>query len=120
MLSGRVIDINKQDCLLSDVKKTNNIFERMRGLLFRSKLKPMQALWIEPCPSIHTVGMKYSIDVVFLDKKGIVLKVVNNIAPMRMAACKGAKVSLELLAGEAKKVQIQIGMQLNWNKKENN
>jgi uncharacterized protein len=120
MLSGSVIDINKHDCLLSDVKKTNNIFERMRGLLFRSKLKPKQALWIEPCPSIHTIGMKYSIDVVFLDEKGIVLKVVNNIAPMRMATCKGARVSLELLAGEAEKAQIQTGMQLNWNKKENN
>lgn len=116
MLSGNVIDTNKQYCLLSDVKKTSNIFERMRGLLFRSKLKPMQALWIEPCPSIHTIGMKYAIDVVFLDKNGIVLKVINNIAPMRMAACKNAMVSLELLAGDAEKAQIRMGMQLNWNK----
>lgn len=120
MLSGSVIDTNKQDCLLIDVNKTNTIFERMRGLLFRKKLNPMQALWIEPCPSVHTIGMKYPIDVVFLDKKGIVLKIVHNLSPMRMAACKNAIISLELLAGDVEKAKIHTGMQLNWNKKENN
>lgn len=116
MLHGTVFDINKQDCLLDDVKKTNNIFERMRGLLFRDKLKSKQALWIEPCPSVHTFGMQYSIDVVFLDKTGMVLKVVDNLQPMRIAACKNATISLELLAGDAEKSGIQVGMKLAWNK----
>jgi len=120
MLLGTVFDINKQDCLLGDVKKTNNIFERMRGLLFRDKLKPQQALWIEPCPSVHTFGMQYSIDVVFLDKMGIVLKVVDNLDPMRIASCRNATVSLELLAGDAGKSGIQPGMKLIWNNKESN
>ena len=114
MLSGTVVETNKQLCLLNDVKKTNNSFERMRGLLFRQKLTPMQALWIEPCPSVHTIGMKYSIDVIFLDKTGVVLKIVNNLKPLRMAMCKNAVVSLEMLAGCAKKANVQVGMKLNW------
>ena len=120
MLNGRVINLDNQKCLLSDVKKTNSAFERMRGLLFREQLKARQALWIEPCPSVHTLGMKYSIDVVFIDKGGVVLKVVSNLQPLRMAMCKNAVVSLELLAGEADKIKIYCGMKLNWIKEENN
>ena len=120
MLNGTVINIENKHCLLNDVKKTNNALERMRGLLFREKLKANQALWIEPCPSVHTVGMKYSIDVVFIDKDGVVLKVVEHLKPMRMAMCRNAVISLELLAGEAKNIQVRTGMQLNWNKEENN
>lgn len=119
MLEGTVLDTDKHTCLLNDVKKTSNIFERMRGLLFRKKLESMQALWIEPCPSVHTFGMKYSIDVVFLDKDGIVLKVVGDLTPMRMAMCKDAAVTLELLSGDAQKSLIQKGMQLSWQQKKN-
>lgn len=119
MLHGIVIDADKQQCLLNDVKKTNNVFERLRGLLFRKKLTSQQALWIEPCPSVHSLGMHYTIDVVFLDKEGRVLKVVDNLAPMRMAICKNAVVSLELLTGGAEKAGIRTGMQLVWNKNEN-
>ena len=120
MLLGSVIDGEREVNVINDVQKTNNVFERMRGLLFRSKLKSMQALWIEPCPSVHTFGMKYSIDVIFLDKAGTVLKIVDDLKPRRMAMCKDAIVSLELLAGDAKKSQIQTGMKLNWQKKEKN
>lgn len=114
MLSGSIIDVNKNNILVSDTSRTNNALERMRGLLFRTKLKPLQALWIEPCPSIHTFGMKYSIDIIFLDKSGMVLKVVENLLPMRIATCKKAKVSIELLAGEAEKLRIELGTQLAW------
>ena len=117
MFSGCVINVETQNCFLSDVIKTSNIFDRMRGLLFRAKLKPMQALWIEPCPSVHTFGMKYPIDVVFLDKNGNVLKVVDELKPYHMAMCKNAVVSLELLSGDAARAGIHIGMQLNWQKR---
>lgn len=118
MFSGNIIDSDKKNSLLSNVNKTANAFERMRGLLFRPKLTSMQALWIEPCPSVHTFGMRYSIDVIFLDKNGNVLKVVDDLPPMRMAMCKDAIATIELLAGDARKLQIQTGMKLNWQQKE--
>jgi len=118
MLLGTIVDTETQACLVDDVKKTNSAFERMQGLLFRKKLEPMQALWIEPCPSIHTIGMTYAIDVIFLDKHGLVLKVVENLAPLRMALCKGAIVSLEMRAGSAKLANIQAGLTLSWKQKD--
>lgn len=118
MLSGIVFDTETQSCLVSDVNKTNSAFERMRGLLFRKELELMQALWIEPCPSIHTIGMTYAIDVIFLDKNGLVLKVIENLAPLRMAMCKGAIVSLEMRAGSARRANIQIGLTLTWKQKD--
>jgi len=120
MLFGIVSHLEKQQDIIKCVEKTSNIFERMRGLLFRKKLMPDQGLWIEPCPSVHTIGMRYSIDVVFIDEAGLVLKVVNNLSPMRMAMCKNAVASLELLAGMANKFNIHSGQKLMWSKKENN
>lgn len=117
MYSGSVLNVNEEICLLENVNKTSNIFERMRGLLFRPKLKSKQAMWIEPCPSVHTFGMRYAIDVIFLDKNGIVLKIVDNLKPAKIAMCKNATVSLELLAGEVTNLGINIGMQLTWQKK---
>lgn len=115
MIRGYVREKGGLTHLIKEVRKTTNMLERARGLLFRRKLQPHQALWIEPCPSVHTIGMLYPIDVVFLDKEGTVLKVVAELAPLRMALCKNAHVSLELIAGEASRLGIKPGMKLVWN-----
>ena len=45
--------------------------------------------------------MRYPIDVVFLDRRGRILKVVDAVPPWRAAACWRARHTLELAAGEA-------------------
>ena len=75
-------------------------WERMRGLLGRPVPGPGRGLLIERCPSVHTFGMRYPIDVVFLSGTGRVVRVVRNLKPWRVArGGKGAQAVVELAAG---------------------
>lgn len=85
---------------------------RLRGLLGRPQLRRGEGLLLSPSGSIHTFFMRFSIDVVFLDRSLRVVGVSPNCRPWRLAACKGARRVLELPAGEADERAIRIGEQL--------
>lgn len=89
-----------------------SIWHRTRGLLGRPKPNPSSGLLIERCSSIHTVGMAYPIDVVFLDPALRVMRVVPKIGVCRGAWCRRAKHALELAAGEAARCGIVAGTSL--------
>ena len=112
MKNGAVYEIDSERCVITEVRKTTNVFERMRGLLARSALLDTQGFWIEPCPSIHTFGMRYPIDVVFMDKTGQVKKIAYHLKPLRFCSCPGARNTLELSSGSAQKMGILEGMKL--------
>ncbi|MGE3856484.1 MAG: DUF192 domain-containing protein [Dehalococcoidia bacterium] len=81
---------------------TRNPWERLRGLLARPPLRPGEALLIRPCNGVHTCGMRYPIDVVFLDREGRVLRVVPALRPWRFVPfVRRAHVAIELRAGAA-------------------
>jgi uncharacterized protein len=90
--------------------------KRRTGLLKHTGLEPGQGLWIAPCEAIHTFRMKFSIDVLFLDRKRRVLKVKNDMQRGRMAACLRAHSVLELPSGTAVATQTVIGDQLEFEK----
>ena len=54
---------------------------RMRGLLGRSTLGDDTAMVIRRCGAVHTVGMKFAIDVVFIDKVGRIVRIMGNVRP---------------------------------------
>jgi uncharacterized protein len=72
---------------------------RRTGLLRHSHLAPGEGLWIVPCEGVHTFGMKFAIDVVFLDRKKQILKVRKNMPVRRFSVCLRAHSVLELPAG---------------------
>lgn len=84
----------------------------MRGLLGRAGLASGEGVLLKPAGSVHTWFMRFPIDVVFLDRDMRVLKVAANVAPWRMAACRGAKSALELRAGESQRRGIEAGLKL--------
>lgn len=89
--------------------------ERMQGLLGRSGLPPGQALLIERCRSIHTVGMQFAIDVVFLDAEGRVVRVAPAVRPWRMArGGRAARCVVEAAAGWLARVRLAPGDRLAW------
>jgi uncharacterized membrane protein (UPF0127 family) len=85
---------------------------RMRGLLGKRGLAPGEALWIEPASSIHMFFMRFPIDAVFLDRQGVVRKIVPDLRPWGMAGCRGARVTVELGAGEAARHGLTVGERL--------
>jgi uncharacterized membrane protein (UPF0127 family) len=56
--------------------------------------------------------MRFPIDAVFLDREDRVLRVVEHLAPWRMAGCRGAKAVVELPAGEAARIGLAPGDRL--------
>jgi uncharacterized membrane protein (UPF0127 family) len=91
-------------CVVAD-----RMLPRMKGLLGKRELIGGEGLLIQPAPSIHTLFMRFPIDVVFLAKNGDVLKVAPNVEPWRMRSCRRAFAVLELAAGEAERRGITVG-----------
>jgi uncharacterized protein len=87
--------------------------QRMKGLLGRRALSSEEGLLLQPAGSVHTWFMRFPIDVVFLDRELRVLRVVEALDPWRMAAARGAKAVLELPAGAAARVRLQVGDELS-------
>ena len=114
MIQGCVVSSSDNKIIIKEGMRTSNMWDRMRGLLGRSQLTAQQALWISPCPSVHTIGMKYPIDVIFLDKLGQVKKIATNLKPLKFSSCVGALSALELNEGMAEKLNIKPGMFLQW------
>lgn len=70
--------------------------ERLVGLLGTSAQDMAgRALLIERCPSVHTFGMAYPIDVAFLGRDGRVLVAARGLAPGRLLSCRGACSAIE-------------------------
>lgn len=85
--------------------------DRARGLLGRPRLLDGQALIFPHARQIHTVGMRYRIDVVFCDSRWTVVRIVRSMRPMRVTRwVSAARFVIELPAGAAD--QIEIGDRL--------
>lgn len=64
---------------------STNTYERVQGWLKRESVEPGEGLLIVPCGSIHSFGMRFSIDVVYLDRQGTVLKLAPQVKPGRLS-----------------------------------
>jgi uncharacterized protein len=85
---------------------------RMRGLLGRADLPAGEGILLRPASSVHTFFMRFPIDVVFLDRDGVVLDVEPDVAPWRLAGRRGANAVVELAAGESARRGIAVGDRL--------
>jgi uncharacterized protein len=92
--------------------EADNFFLRAFGLLFRRPLGFREALHLKPCNAIHTMGMRYAIDVVFLNGESKILEIRNNVGGFRMCRFSAAKSVLEMRAGEAIRLGWSPGMKL--------
>ena len=90
--------------------------KRRTGLLKHTGLEAGEGLWIAPTEAVHTFGMKFPIDVLFLDKKRKVLKIRSEMPRSRMALCLRAHSVLELPSGRAAAMQTMVGDQLEFEK----
>ena len=90
--------------------------KRRTGLLKHTGLEPGEGLWIAPCEAVHTIGMKFPIDVLFLDKKKRVLKIKPAMPRWRMAVSLFAHSVLELPSGRAAETGTAAGDQLEFEK----
>lgn len=82
---------------------------RRKGLLGRTGLEAGEGIWIVPCESVHTFGMKFPIDLVYLDRRRRVLKIRADVGAWRLSACLRAHSILELPTGVIAASETQPG-----------
>lgn len=73
---------------------------RLRGLAFRDRDEAGPGLLIPHCASVHTFGMRFALDVFFLDAEGLVLSVRYRVPPRRIVWDRGASAVLEIPSAE--------------------
>ena len=77
---------------------------RLRGLAGLSTIEPGEALLLRRCRSVHTLGMRFALDLVWLDADDQVVRVDRAVRANRMRSCRRARSVLELPAGAADRV----------------
>jgi len=99
--------------LANQARRADTFLTRLVGLLGRSSLKPGEALLIEPCSSVHTAFMRFTIDVVYIDKARNVVKVSPNMRPFRVGGVfKPSCAVIELPKGTIEATQTAPGDEL--------
>jgi uncharacterized membrane protein (UPF0127 family) len=74
---------------------------RRRGLARLDALAPDLALHIPQTPSVHTFGMRFALDLIWLRKDGTVARIDRNVGPHRLTFCPRARSVVETVAGAA-------------------
>jgi uncharacterized membrane protein (UPF0127 family) len=82
---------------------------RRRGLLGRDRLEEASAMLLAPCSAVHTIGMRFPIDVLFVDRQGYAVKIVRNLRPWRIALASGGQAVIEMAAGSLAWESVQVG-----------
>jgi uncharacterized protein len=110
----RISNLTRQAELARCVDVADHGAKRRKGLLGRKMLAPGEGLWIVPCEAVHTFGMQFPIDLVYLDRNKQVKKVKHAVPPGRLSACLRAHSVLELEAGSIRKAQTRPGDKLEF------
>jgi len=105
-----IYNLSKDKVLLEKAQIADSFFTRLKGLLGRSGLDAGEGLVIRPCNSIHTMGMKFPIDVAFVDKNDVVVHIIQNIPSGKLKPIiKKAKYVIEARAGEFEDRGLEVG-----------
>jgi uncharacterized protein len=109
----RVVTVTNQtrETVIGDqITVADTSLSRMIGLLGKRGLNAGEGLWIRPSSGVHTIGMKFAIDVIGLDKNLRVVKLWPRLVPFRVTSV-SLKVQsvIELGAGRIAECQVQLG-----------
>ena len=108
-----VYNRTKETFLAYRVKVADSMLSRLVGLLGKRSLRPDSGLWIVPSSGVHTLGMLFTIDVVFLDKNLKVVGLRELLRPFSITSLNlQAESVLELPGHTIIKSRTEIGDQL--------
>ena len=105
----KISNLTRQTVLAEQVEVADHGATRRKGLLGCNALGPGEGLWIVPCESVHTFGMRFAIDLVYVDRKLRVRKVRSGVPPWRLSACLSAHSVIELASGAARASRTEPG-----------
>jgi uncharacterized protein len=111
----RIMQVDSGVVVATSVGVAASFPQRLRGLLARPPLQRDQGLLLLECDSVHTAGMRYPIDVAFLDADGRVVRSISGLRPWRVGlGGPAATHALELPAGCLDETGTVPGVHLSW------
>ena len=103
-------NLTRKTMIADAVTCADTPFKRMAGLLGRKAFNAGEALVITPCQSVHMFFMKFSMDVIFVDRRGVVAGLCPCIQPFCLSPFfLKARSAIEVPAGTIGSSQTQIG-----------
>jgi hypothetical protein len=103
---------SRQTCLANTLAVADTHWTRLRGLLGLSQddFRNGYGLWIIPCHGVHTLGMRFPLDIVYLDRALTVVHVQHGLQPWRFAPVRMQATSvLELPSRTAAETNTGVG-----------
>jgi uncharacterized membrane protein (UPF0127 family) len=109
---GQAFNHTRQAYLATALAVADTHWTRLRGLLglTSSDFRNGSGLWIVPCHGVHTLGMGFPIDVVYLDRAMTVIHIQSDLRPWRFAPVRAQAASvLELPCRTAAETKTAVG-----------
>ena len=112
---SRLVDSDSGRVVLARLRLAVNPWTRLRGMLGSPPPQPDQGLWLEPCNSVHMVGMTFPLDVVFVDRAGTVVRLLPHLRPWHFGPIvRGARAAIEMPDGAIRRLDIRLGHRLHY------
>ena len=98
--TGRLERLGVERVLGREVAVATGLRARLLGLAYLDRGAAGRGLLIPRCSSVHTFGMRFDLDLYWLDEAGAAIEIRRGVPPRRFANCRGAAAVLEIPAGE--------------------
>ncbi|HKU68615.1 MAG TPA: DUF192 domain-containing protein [Candidatus Baltobacteraceae bacterium] len=106
-------NITTGEIIAERVRYADSWWDRLAGFIPKEIVDPDEGLWFRECWAIHTMCMRASIDVIFLDENGRVVRADRQVRLNRpVVACRGARNVVELGAGALEGRDVLVGDRL--------
>jgi uncharacterized membrane protein (UPF0127 family) len=108
-----VFNKTRESFISLNVDAADTHFTRFRGLLGRMRLRSDEGIWVVPSYGVHTIGVPFSIDLIYLDDKYKVIDLIESLGSFRIGPVRLQCVSvLELPSRAIYSSQTQVGDEL--------
>ncbi len=106
----KLYNIERQCSIVDDLEVAKDVRSRNRGLIGHRPLDLGQGMMIRPCRWIHTFGMSFPIDVIYVGQDWRVVALTNNLAPSRIdRPVLRARLVIEMMAGAIRRTGLAVG-----------
>ncbi len=109
----RLIEVDTGRVIAERTVLAKRWWDRLRGLIGLRNFPPGSALVLDPCSAIHTFGMRFPIDVLFLDRRGVIRCTAKAVRPWRIGpVCRSGVLAVELPCGTIDRYGLRVGQRL--------
>lgn len=109
MKKVKVYNISKNSLILEAAEMADTFSARLKGLLGRKNLDEGTGLIIVPCNSVHMIGMKFCIDVIFVGNDNEICHIINSMKKMKVSpVVNDARYVIEAPAGTAERLNLEL------------